>query len=830
MSIATQRTAEKLERELETEWTGATSPAPDAVTDLAARLVHRFSSRITGELVLPARPGNYADLPTDLDVRLVQALHARGISRLYAHQRQAWEVVRGGHHLVVVTPTASGKTLCYNLPVLHDALTLRSKALYLFPTKALAQDQVAELVELNRAGELGVRAYTFDGDTPGDARKAVRTRGDIVVSNPDMLHQGILPHHTKWAQFFESLRYVVIDEMHTYRGVFGSHVANVLRRLRRVCRFYGVEPRFIFSSATLANPAELACRLIEDEVVAITESGAPQGEKRLLLWNPPVINADLGIRASARSQSMRIARQAVGRGLKTIVFAQTRLMVEVLTKYLKDAFDKDPRKPRRVAAYRGGYLPTERRDTEKRLRAGDLGCVVTTSALELGVDIGALDVCILNGYPGTIAGTWQRLGRAGRRNRPTLGVLVATSQPLDQYIIRNPDFFLQASPEEARIDADQLLILLDHVRCAAFELPFGADERFGAEHLPELLGYLEAQGILHREGERWHWMADSYPANTVSLRSVAEGNFVVVDTTGGAQTIVAEVDYSSAPMTLYEGAIYLIQARPYQVERLDWVGRKAYVRTTRADYYTDAIDYTRLKILSDADRDRGASCETVRGDVHLVRRIAGYKKIRYYTHENVGYGKIDLPDQEMHTSAVWWQVSPDALAAALPRRQEALDGFLGAAYAMHHVAALRMMCEPRDLGRAVGDGDGTWFATVGPEGRGQIRNLERGELDPVAADALAGRFQPAVFLYDNYPGGIGLSVGLFDRRLAVVSGARELVEACGCTWGCPACIGPILASDEQRNYSPREAAMRVLQLCEHGVVTAAEPTACVRDG
>lgn len=791
--------------------------AGDPVRGLVGRLADKFGSRITGRLVIPAIEGRYAPLPADLDPRLASALARRGIDRLYSHQVEAWESVKRGRNVVVVTPTASGKTLCYNLPVLHDALTRRTKALYLFPTKALAQDQVAELLELNEAGGLGVRAYTFDGDTPGDARRAVRTRGDIVISNPDMLHQGILPHHTKWAQFFENLRTIVVDEMHTYRGVFGSHVANVLRRMRRVCRFYGVDPQFILCSATIGNPGELARGLIEDDVVTITEGGAPRGEKHLLLWNPPVINPDLGLRASARSQSTRIARLAVGRGLKTIIFAQTRLMVEVLTKYLKDAFDGDPRKPRRVAAYRGGYLPTERRDTEKRLRAGDVACVVATSALELGVDIGALDVCVLNGYPGTIAGTWQRLGRAGRRNRPSLGVLVATSQPLDQYIVRNPAFFLDASPEEARIDPDQLLILLDHVRCAAFELPFRDGEHFGRENLAELLGYLEEEGTLHKEASRWHWMTDSYPANGVSLRSVAEGNFVVVDTTDGRKTIIAEVDYSSAPLTLYEGAIYLIQASPYQVERLDWVGRKAFVRSTRADYYTDAIDYTKLKILDDLERDVLPSALIVRGDVHVVRRVAGYKKIRYYTHENVGYGRVDLPDKELHTTAVWWQVSPAALGAVLPSRHQALDGFLGAAYAMHHVAALRMMCEPHDLGRAVGDGAATWFATVGPDGRGQVRSFEHGELDPDGPDLAGDRFQPAVFLYDNYPGGVGISPGLFDRRLEVVTGARRLVEACGCSWGCPACVGPILASDETRGYSPKIAAIRVLALFDADV-------------
>lgn len=497
--------------------------ADDPVRSLAAALKRKYGSRITDELLIPEKAGRYASLPGDLDPRLAQALRKRGLSRLYSHQSEAWEIAASERHFVVVTPTASGKTLCYNLPVLQSVLQGQSKALYLFPTKALAQDQVAELIELNKAADLGVRTFTFDGDTPGDARKAVRTRGDIVVSNPDMLHQGILPHHTKWAQFFENLRYVVIDEMHSYRGVFGSDVANVIRRLVRVCRFYGSEPQFICCSATIANPAELAAQLLGEPVEAITESGAPQGEKQLLLWNPPVINPDLGIRASNRSQSNRIARLSTRMGLKSILFAQSRLMVEVLTKYLKDVFDKDPRKPPRVAAYRGGYLPTERRSTESKLRSGSIDCVVSTSALELGVDIGAL------------------------------GVLVASIQPLNQYIVRNPDFFLGASPEHGRIDPNQLLILLEHVRCAAFELPFRS-----GESLDELLAYLQEEGVLHREAEQWHWTADSYPANSVSLRSVAEGNFVVIDTTDGGQQVIAEVDYTAAPTTLYEGAIYMI--------------------------------------------------------------------------------------------------------------------------------------------------------------------------------------------------------------------------------------------------------------------------------
>jgi DEAD/DEAH box helicase domain-containing protein len=777
------------------------------VSSLISRLKERYGSRITGELLIPRRAGRYVDFPPELAAALKRALQQRGLVQLYSHQFAAWESVRSGKHTVIVTPTASGKTLCYNLPVLQEVLNVRAKALYLFPTKALAQDQVAEILEINRAGGLGVRAYTFDGDTPGDARKAVRVHGDIVVSNPDMLHQGILPHHTKWAQFFENLRYVVIDEMHIYRGVFGSHMANVLRRLRRVCRFYGTDPVFIFCSATIANPQQLAERLLEAPVQAITDSGAPQGDKHLLLWNPPVINPDLGIRASARSQVTRIARSAVKRGLKSIIFANTRLMVEVITKYLKDVFDHDPRHAPRVFAYRGGYLPTERRATEQKMRAGQIDCVIATSALELGVDIGALDLCLLTGYPGTVAGTWQRLGRAGRRNRAALGVLVASSQPLDQYIVRNPQFFLGASPEHAYIDPDQLLILIDHLRCAAFELPFKDGERFGRANLGELLQYLADEGLVHHEGSTWHWMADAYPANSVSLRSVAEGNFVVVDVTDGKQDIIAEVDYASAAMTLYEGAIYMVQAQPWQVEKLDWEGRKAFVTRTHVDYYTDAIDYTKLKILADFDRNAKRAAAAARGEVHLVRRVAGYKKIRYYTHENVGWGKVNLPDSEMHTTAVWWQIEPSTLESLFPSRWQALDGFLGAAYAMHHVAALLTMSEPQDLGRAVGNGDATWFATVGVSGRGQVQAFDGQDYD---LEHSIEQFTPTVFLYDNYPGGVGLSAPLFVQHGDVARRAHALVVACGCAHGCPACVGPILASEEERGHSPKLAALQVL--------------------
>ena len=538
-------------------------------------------------------------------------------------------------------------------------------------------------------------------------------------------------------------------------------------------------------------------------MTTIDHSGAPRGERHLLLWNPPVVNPDLGIRASARSQTARIARMAVAKGLKTIVFAQTRLMVEVLTKYMKEAFDKDPRHPAKVKAYRGGYLPTERRTIESQLRAGEIDCVISTVALELGVDIGALDVAILCGYPGTVAGTWQRLGRAGRRNRPSLAVVVANSSPLDQFIAKHPEFFTEASPEHARIDPDQLLILMDHIRCAAFELPFRDGEGFGGEAIAECLQYLADEQVLHHEGDRWHWMSDDYPANGVSLRSVAEGNFLVIDTTDGQRNIIAEADYSAAALTLYEGAIYMIQARPWQVELLDWEGRKAYVRSTNADYYTDAIDYTKLKILESFEQDADNGVRCTQGEVHLVRRVAGYKKIRFQTHENIGFGNVNLPDQEMHTTALWWQLEPEIIQQSFADKQAALDGFLGAAHAMHFIATLITMSEPRDIGRSVGTGDAGWCA---PGSSVPVPPPE--QQNPVEQ---SDTFIPTVYLYDNYPGGIGLTVPLFDARDEVVRRSLELVTECECVSGCPACIGPVVGETEGTD-SPKIRALKVLWL------------------
>src|SRR5712692_3638839 len=601
---------------------------------------------VTSVRRLPAVAARYAPFPGALDERLRRALASRGVSQLYTHQAEAIDHALAGRHVVVTTPTASGKTLCYNAPVLHSILQdPSSRALYLFPTKALAQDQLAELHGLcetidRQAGErIGV--FTYDGDTPQDARRTIRSRAHLVLSNPDMVHSGILPHHPRWAKLFENLRYVIIDELHAYRGVFGSHLCNVLRRLRRICRHYGSNPVFLCSSATIANPKELAERLAEQPFELVEKSGAPRGEKFFVFVNPPVVNHQLGIRRSYLSETRRIASEFLKRNLQMIVFAQSRLSTEILTTYLKDDFGGVPGAPERVRGYRGGYLPQRRREIERGLRNGSVRAVVSTNALELGIDIGALDVCVMAGYPGTIAATWQRAGRAGRRSSRSAAVMVASSAPIDQFVVRNPSFFFDASPEHALIDPDNLRILVDHIKCAAFELPFGTTEAFGRPSLQEILGVLAEQGLVHRTGECWTWTNESYPADAVSLRSVSSDNFVVVDTTGETR-VIGETDFTSGPATLHPKAIYIVEGTLYQVEKLDFEGRKAYVREIDCDYYTSAITYSKVTPIDTFATGTGVGDssqptpvpERTHGEVHVVSRVVGFKKIKFYTNEN----------------------------------------------------------------------------------------------------------------------------------------------------------------------------------------------------
>ena len=728
----------------------------------------------------PAVEGDYRDMPDAVLPALRQALERRGIRRLYSHQADAFDIVQSGRHVVVVTPTASGKTLCYNLPVLNLLLeNPGARAMYLFPTKALAEDQLHELETAVQEMGAEVRAFTYDGDTPQDARKAIRQRANIVLTNPDMLHAGILPHHTRWTKLFENLRYIVIDELHYYRGVYGSHLANVLRRLRRICEFYESKPQFICSSATIANPRELAQQLTGEPFEMVDRNGAPRGEKYFIFYNPPVVNRPLGIRRSYIHETRRMAMEFIERGLQTLVFANNRLATEVLVTYLKDACEKGPLPADTVRGYRGGYLPRERREIERRLRDGHIRAVVATNALELGIDIGSLDAVVMAGYPGTIASTWQRAGRAGRRQSTSAAVMVASSAPLDQYIVEHPEYFFGRSPEHAYINPDNLEILLAHLKCAAFELPIRDGETFGTHATGDMCRFLEEAGFLHHSAGAWHWTSETYPADATSLRAVTSDNFVVVEITGEPQ-IIAEVSFPTALTTLHEKAIYLHEARQYHVERFDYDERKAYVKRVECDYYTDAIDYTQVKVLEEFEAEAAGPVRKVHGDVRVNRQIVGFKKIKFYTMENVGAGNLSMPEQEMHTTAFWLHFPAAFLARFLDLSpSERQSGILGLGNALRTVAALLLMCDPRDLGVALSEEIAGGLAT----------------------------FEPNLYIYDNYPGGVGQSAPLFRLAPRLMEHTAALLEACACDAGCPSCVGPAGEVGERG----KEAALRMLK-------------------
>ena len=748
-----------------------------------------------------AQPAEFAEFPEGLHPRLREVLVARGFSRLYSHQRAAYDAARAGHHTVVVTPTASGKTLCYNLPVLDTILREPdARALYLFPTKALAQDQLAELHSVVEALGADIGTFTYDGDTPGDARKAIRARAHVVVTNPDMLHKGILPHHTKWVKLFENLRYVVVDELHSHRGVYGSHVANIFRRLQRLCRFYGSDPQFLCSSATIGNPKELAEALTGKSMALVDRSGAPRGERYFAIYNPPVVNRQLGIRRSALNCARDVALSFLDKGLQTIVFAPSRLATEVLVTYLKEALETRPGSEGIVRGYRGGYLPLKRREIERGLRDGSVLGVVSTNALELGIDIGGLDAAVLLGYPGSVASTWQQAGRAGRRSSTSVAVLVANSTPLNQFVARHPDYFFDAPVEQGRINPDNLHILVSHVKCAAFELPFGADEAFGGENVQEVLGFLEEDRLVHRAGERWHWTSESYPADAVSLRSVSSDNFVVQDVTRDPR-IIAEVDFDSAPSMLHEKAVYILEGKTYFVEKYDHGERRAEVREAEVDYYTDAITYTKVRILERFDGEDGGRARRSHGEVHVTSQVVGFKKIKFHTNENVGSGELQMPENEMHTSAYWLTVPREVLAGVPFGGEERRDGVVALSYTLGQLAALFLMCDRHDLGVAVGD-NGQGEARVergfkrrrearatggGSGGAGESPLVYRG-----AGFTSAPRedYEPNVFIYDNYPGGIGLSEPLYRLHSRLLAESRSLIAACPCREGCPSCVGP----------------------------------------
>jgi DEAD/DEAH box helicase domain-containing protein len=724
--------------------------------------------------VLPARDAEFAPFPGWVDPRIRAGLASRGISELYTHQAAAIDAVHAGQDVVVVTPTASGKTLCYAVPVLQ-AITedAASRALFLFPTKALGQDQVAELTELTRAAGLEVSAATYDGDTPAPIRSAIRTAGRVVVTNPDMLNSAILPHHTKWFQLFEQLKVIVVDELHTYRGVFGSHVANVLRRLLRICAHYGSRPVIVCCSATIGNPQELAELLTGRGMRLVDRNGAPAGERHVLLVDPPLLDPSTGARGSALTLAERWALPFLRAGRQTIVFGRARTSVEIVLSRLREALRESYGPRSRVRGYRGGYLPTERRSIEQGLREGEVLGVVSTNALELGVDIGRLDVAVLAGYPGSIAGAWQQLGRAGRRAGTSVGVVIASGAPVDQYVVHHPEFLLGSRPEEARLDPDNLHVLLAHLRAATFELPFEPGEVFGPAPVDDLLAFLAEEGQVRQAGDgRWYWSSENFPASEISMRAAAPENVVIIDTTPDRPRVLGEVDLFSAQVLVHERAIYMHESVQYYVDRLEWGERKAYVHKIDADHYTYANRAVTLKPLDVFGEAPAQGGRRIHGEVMVASLVTLFKKLKFGTDENVGWGPIDLPELELQTTAYW--LTAERLPT--PWRRDDLDvALLGAGRAIQTVASVLLMVDPRDLGLVA-----------------QVRSPHSEE--------------PTIYLYEAMPGGIGLSERLWQRHEELLDAAAALVVACPCEAGCPACTGPRL----EPNVSPKALALRLL--------------------
>ena len=703
---------------------------------------------------LDGKRAEYAPFPAELHPSLQKALRLRGIEQLYTHQREAFDKATSGTSFTAITPTASGKSLCYHLPVLQEIINDKSsRAIYLFPTKALAQDQKTDLNELIEATGEEVLSYTYDGDTAPGIRTKIRKAGHIVMTNPDMLHSGILPHHTKWVSLFENLKYIVIDELHTYKGVFGSHVAHVIRRLKRICAFYGANPIFICTSATIKNPKELAESLTNEKHELITKSGAPVGKKTFIFYNPPIVNTTFGVRRSAVLEVRDLSKRLFEAGIQTIIFAKSRVRVEMLVTYLKSlTFNKIGDES--IQGYRGGYLPSERRAIEKGLRDGSIQMVVSTNALELGVDIGQLQACIMTGYPGNIASAWQQAGRAGRRQEEALIIYVAQSTALDQYIVNHPTYFFGTHPEEVRINPDNIIILMDHLKCAAFELPFSMTDTYGEFTVQELLAYLEEEGVLVKTSTQWHWMSDRFPAHEISLRSAAQENVVIIDITEPKNKVIGEMDTYSAMTLLHEEAIYMHQGTQFQVEKLDWEEKKAYVREVEVDYFTDANLAVELKVLSEDKSAQYESATVSYGDVGLLAIPTIFKKIRFNTHDNIGSGPISIPPMEMHTSATWMSFNmPENWS-----EEQLTDALNGAAYAMGSFIPLFVHCDRSDL-------------SVVP----QVKAVHNE--------------RPTIFIYDSYPGGIGLSEKVYDILLSLLDRTYQHVASCPCQHGCPSCIG-----------------------------------------
>jgi len=746
-----------------------------------------FAGNVVYWGVRKRQAAKFVPIPEEVHPEIRRYLDGCGIERLYTHQAESFRAASRGEDLVITTPTASGKSLAYNLPVLDGLLKDRdAKAIYLFPTKALSQDQLKVLGGFMLPD---LKLYVYDGDTPSSIRQAARRSGRLIVTNPDMLHSGILPNHPKWVKIFDGLKYIVLDELHTYRGVFGSHLSHIMKRLLRVAAFYGSKPLFIASSATIANPGDLFARITGRTGRVISESGAPLGEKHYVIYNPPLVDPVQGIRRGVVLESYKLAAPFIKQGIVTIVFARSRLNTEVILSYLKKWI---PHKAGRIAGYRGGYLPNERRDIERGLKDGEIHGIVSTNALELGIDIGSLDVSIMAGYPGSVASFHQQAGRSGRKDAPSLAILIASNSPLDQYIAAHPEYLMDKNPEAALINPSNVYILVDQVKCAAFELPFKGGELFGGEDIADILSYLEEKSVLHREerdasdqgspGPIYHWQDRSYPAENVSIRSADAGNFVIVEMAEGKKRVIGEVDRGSVPVLLYENAVYIHGSEQYTVVKLDWDKQVAYVERSKVEYYTDAETKSDIKILEKNSEERLGSYTALLADV-LVRTMAvKFKKIKFGTHENVGYGDINLPPSEIHTRSL--VLSFHSAFFEELGREESENLLLSISNLLRNIGPIFVMTDIRDIGSA-------------ESLKQQVIGL------------------PTIFLYDRYPGGVGLADRLFDVKQEILQAALQRVDECACKDGCPSCVGP-----ERLN---KQTAKEFLKQITGGALSLVEP-------
>ena len=720
-----------------------------------------YSGQIAHIETIPARKPSYAELDKPLVSPLQDCLHERGLLPFYIHQAEAINHARAGRNVMISTSSASGKTLCYNTPVLETILTEKSsRALYLFPTKALAQDQLRNLFELFCPSLCSAEQFaTFDGDTPQAERAEIKKQARIILTNPDMLHLGILPNHQSWTRLLRHLKYVVIDEAHTYRGVFGSHVANVLRRLRRLCQLYGSNPQFICCSATVANPGEHAERLAGLPFTIVDNDGSPQGGKDFVFWNPPLIDEARSARRSANSEAAGLFAELVSQNIRSLTFARTRRLTELIYIYAKQRLAQaSPELSEKIKPYRAGYLPQDRRHLEQALFSGELRGVVATNALELGIDIGDLEATVLTGYPGSIASTWQQAGRSGRGRDKSLSLLIALNNPLDQYFMRHPDYFFQKSFENALVNPANPYILRAHLLCAAWELPLtSSDENFFGATLNQERKELERLGLLReRRNGKWYLSpAIGYPAQGINIRATSGESFAIVDTATGS--LLETVEASVAFFQIHPGAIYLHQGESYLVTRLDLSSHTAYAEPTTATYYTQTKELTDLHIIRVIQDKECGPVRVYLGEVEVTTNVVGFKKKAQFTEEVIGEEPLDLPPQHFPTVAIWFDLPPEAIARVTQEQLDLAGGLHAAEHAAIAILPLFALCDRNDIG---------------------------GVSTPLHPDT--GRAQ--IFIYDAYPGGVGIAEKGFDLIRELWQTTLRTIKECPCQEGCPSCI------------------------------------------